>query len=311
MIHDEILHKWINNTISVEELKKFKKRPEYEELVELYKKTDDLAAPGFDANTMLKEILAAPKEEQTVETETEDENKQEADGEAKVVSFPNWLKLAVAASVLFMFGFGAVFLSSKTNTVKYTATNQSTKNVELPDGSTFDLAAKSNLEYSEKNWVDKRIVHLSGEATFRVAKGNSFTVLTPFGKVDVLGTVFTVFAANNSLNVHCKEGKVSISNLKGELPAILEANESASMIKEQQLIARKQKNTLFEDVPLKDLVNALSKEFDVRFDTGKLNTEELVTCKFPTGSLDKAMEICFKNQGINSRKKEGTIILSQ
>jgi len=308
MIHDEILHKWINNTISVEELNEFKKRPEYEELVELYKKTDDLVAPDFDANTMLKEILASPKEEST--SKTKFESVEEVKREAKLVSFPNWLKFAIAASVLFMLGFGAVFLSSKTKTIEYAATNQSIQNIELPDGSTFDLAPKSNLEFSEKNWLDKRIVHLSGEATFRVVKGNTFTVLSPFGKVDVLGTIFTVLAANDSLNVHCFEGKVSVSNLKGELPAILEADESASMIKEQQLIARKQKNTLFEDVPLKDLINALSKEFGVRFDAGQLNTEELVTCKFPSGNLDMALEICFKNQGIGSEQNEGIIILN-
>jgi len=61
--------------------------------------------------------------------------------------------------------------------------------------------------------LNERIIHLEGEATFKVLKGNSFTVLTPFGKVEVLGTVFTVKAANGLLNVQCSEGKVRVSDL--------------------------------------------------------------------------------------------------
>jgi len=123
MIQDELLHKWINNTLSVEELAEFKERPEYEELVEVYQNTDGLAAPAFDANTMLKEILATPKKDSATETETESVTKVEVEEEAKVVGLSNWLKLAVAASVLVMLGFwgiiSGVFSSSNANMVKY------------------------------------------------------------------------------------------------------------------------------------------------------------------------------------------------
>jgi len=314
MIHDELLHKWINNTISVEELAKFKERPEYEELVEVYQKTDNLAGPDFDANAMLKEILATPKKHQISESEIELKTKEDGKQEAKVVRFPNWLKLAAAASVLLMLGFWGVLgvLSSKTKTVNYANTSQGTKNVQLPDGSTFDLAANSNLEYPEKNWLNERTVHLDGEATFRVVKGNSFTVLTPFGKVEVLGTVFTVKATNNTLGVSCYEGKVKVSNLKDELPTILMANESASLVNEQQLIARKQKSTVYEDLSLKDLLEELSKQFDeFEYDDEKVNLEELRTCKFPSEDLEKALDICLRDQGIECKKnKKGVYILS-
>lgn len=315
MIHDELLHKWINNTLSVEELAEFKERPEYDELVELYQKTDELAAPAFDANAMLKEILATPKKDNAAEMETGLLTKAKAKEKVKVVGFPNWLKLAVAASVLLMLGFwgilSGVFSSSNTNMVKYVNSNQSTKNVDLPDGSSFDLATNSSLEYPEKNWLDERVIHLEGEAAFNVVKGNSFKVLTQFGKVEVLGTVFTVTAANGLLNVHCSEGKVKVSDLSDGLPAVLEANESASIVKEKQLIVRKEKYTAYEDVPLKDLTDALSKQFNVAFKISQTNLEEPRTCKFPNGDIEKAFDICFRNQGIKCEKNEdGVYILS-
>ena len=57
MVNDEILHKWINEELTEEELQSFKLRPEYDSLVSLYKNTEGLAAPTFNGGVMLSEIL--------------------------------------------------------------------------------------------------------------------------------------------------------------------------------------------------------------------------------------------------------------
>jgi len=52
MINDELLHKWINGTLAGKELSEFKQRPEYEELLLLYNKTDFLE-PEEGTNTIV------------------------------------------------------------------------------------------------------------------------------------------------------------------------------------------------------------------------------------------------------------------
>jgi len=74
---------------------------------------------------------------------------------------------------------------------------------------------------------------------------------------------------------------------------------------------RKLKDTVYEDVPLKDLLDALSKQFNVEFKISEINLEEPRTCKFPNGNIEKALDICFRNQGMQCKKnEEGVYILS-
>ena len=52
MTNDKLFHKWVNNTISEDELKIFKLRPEYDGLVDLYRQTENLSGPDIDTEKM-------------------------------------------------------------------------------------------------------------------------------------------------------------------------------------------------------------------------------------------------------------------
>ncbi len=80
----------------------------------------------------------------------------------------------------------------------------------LADGSTVLLSPGALLSYER---TSPREVQLTGEATFEVVRDveSPFTVLTSNARIEVLGTVFTVFAPNdNTTRVHVSRGRVAI-----------------------------------------------------------------------------------------------------
>ncbi|MBK5721879.1 FecR family protein [Dysgonomonas sp. Marseille-P4677] len=86
----------------------------------------------------------------------------------------------------------------------------------LPDGSTVWLNSGTRISYPEKFTGDQRIVTLNGEAQFEVTKNEKkpFVVETSHHSVKVLGTVFNVYAYNNSdlFEATLLEGSIWLEN---------------------------------------------------------------------------------------------------
>jgi len=299
MIHDELLHKWINNSISKEELTEFEKRPEYEELVQLYKNTEQLSSPEFNKEAILKEILATPKGVKVAEISP------------KVARFPKWVPIVLAASVIAVLGFLFFPQNDKQDTIELATKINESQQLVLPDGSTCLVAENSNLTYQEQNWLDDRIVNLNGKATFKVNKGNDFTVQTPYGKVKVLGTEFIVDAINNYLKVSCSKGKVQVSDLNDSFQTVITANESATVVNNQQIITQKQNLTKLDHATLQEVLDALKKQFKVSFETGSVNLAERMTCNFQHQNLEKALETTLAVLDIQYKIEGNTIIFEQ
>ncbi|MEL7020989.1 MAG: FecR family protein, partial [Bacteroidota bacterium] len=198
MTNDELLHKWINHTLTPEELQEFQQRPEYESLVLLYKNTASYRAPRFEGDTMLTEILAQPKQQPQTRT-------------AKRVVF-KWQRYAAVAAVFFVIGLLVWYQTGNPTLVTHQTARADTFEGQLPDGSSFTLYSESKLNYNTDNWTQNRTLNLDGEALFRVAKGAAFRVKTQNGQVQVLGTTFHVQSRKRILNVTCQEGKVAILN---------------------------------------------------------------------------------------------------
>ena len=87
------------------------------------------------------------------------------------------------------------------------------KNVLLADGTEVILNSESELTYNRNYNKYNRSVHLVGEAYFNVKKGNiPFNVLTPHGKISVLGTSFNIRTRNDGFEVGVNDGEVQVSN---------------------------------------------------------------------------------------------------
>nr|WP_319997678.1 FecR domain-containing protein [uncultured Draconibacterium sp.] len=107
--------------------------------------------------------------------------------------------------------------------------------ITLSDNTKVWLNAGTVLEYPNTFTPKERIVHLTGEAQFKVTHNDykPFEVVTKAGIVKVYGTTFNVTAYDNDpdITVTLIEGKVAVENTKGQQLAILKPSEQIKINK--------------------------------------------------------------------------------
>lgn len=307
MTNDELLHKWVNNTISEAELEIFKSRPEYESLVELYQNTDDLAAPSFPEGKILEEILSVSKGKVKSMNPPSKNVKR---------GLPMWFKYGVAASLLI-----AVFYfmnPDQKGIVQHLANNEHIEG-NLPDASTFVLNAGSSLSYDHDNWQHAREVNLDGEAFFKVEKGSTFKVNTSIGYVQVLGTQFNVRSYSDGLEVVCKEGLVLVEAINGSIKEQLTATDALKIRSDGQFFRWKDDTessiswiggiTKLNDVTLKEVIIALEKQFEVKIESSGLDLNERLSCSFQHDDLQLALKTAMAPLKLQWKINDTTVIL--
>ncbi|MFT5167385.1 MAG: transmembrane sensor [Saprospiraceae bacterium] len=307
MLNDELLHKWVNGTLEAEELERFKRRPEYDSLVELYKGTDGLSAPGFDNEAMLAEILSAKKKAAV----PVDQSKRRF--------LSTWMKYAAAASILFLVTW---FFWPGDGLVVYDLAKGERKEGLLPDQSTFVLNAESKMSYDAGSWDTDRGISLQGEAFFNVKKGAKFIVKTPNGNVQVLGTQFNVWSRKGILEVKCQSGKVAILSTDGKILDELNPNDAIRVLNgsetEKWQFQSGDKATWltgvssFRKVTVEVVLEELERQFNVQIDIGKMDVSEIISCNFQHKDLEMALKTCLAPLGFKYDIQDGgKVILSK
>ncbi len=285
MKNDEILHRWINGSISPEELEVFQKRPEYNDLVRLYKGTEDLRPPAFDSEAMLQNILRSPK------------SVRKPVLRARRSFLTGWVPYAAAAIVILLAGW---WLWPDNTVQSYLAQKGDQIEAELPDGSSFLLNADSELSYDQTNWNNDRKLQLQGEAYFDVEKGATFTVATALGNVEVLGTTFNVWARGASFEVTCYSGKVAVKAQNNTNPIELLPGQAVRFeqdkLVEQWNLTEDQPGwtngvSSFRNVPLSTILSAIERQFNVQIDMTQIETGNILSSSFPHNDLDTALRI--------------------
>lgn len=88
--------------------------------------------------------------------------------------------------------------------------------ITLSDGTNVWVNSKSTLKYPVRFYDNKRVVEMSGEAYFEVAKDKKRPFIVKSGEVEVkaLGTKFNVeaYADDNSISATLIEGKIEVKN---------------------------------------------------------------------------------------------------
>lgn len=191
------------------------------------------------------------------------------------------------------------FLPTKVEEVQITATSGNME-ILLPDSSVIYLHSEGNVKYAE-NFIDNRILTLSGEAFFEVNKqmNTPFIVRANGLEVKVLGTSFYIIAIENDslFEVGVKTGKVEVAQLSDKKSIILVANEMMKYNKIKHTFSQTEvynPNKLFwktavlefNDQPLDQVLSTLSQVYDTEIIFQK---SELENCNF-TGR--------FKNAGL-------------
>jgi transmembrane sensor len=151
-------------------------------------------------------------------------------------------------------------------------------NLLLSDGTKFWLNADSRLRFPVNFTGNDRIVELTGEAYFEVAKNKSkpFKVITGSKTVEVLGTHFNVSAyPNETYRTTLLEGSVMLKSIYGG-PALLKPGEQGifdgqsifNVLKADtaEAVAWKNGIFMFKKDGIADIMKQISRWYDVDVD---------------------------------------------
>lgn len=303
MTNDELLHKWVNKSITEEELKVFKKRPEFDELVALYRVTEDFSAPKMNQNSMLRSILKEKKSGLSI-----------VEKKPSIFSLPKLLKYGIAASILLLAAW-FLFPTSTSDIVFVAEKGEKTRGI-LPDNSTFILNANSQLSYNPDTWSTQRVLTLQGEAFFKVEKGEKFIVKTSNGFVQVLGTQFNVWSREKVLEVSCQAGKVVVLTTQSKMIETLLPNDFLRVTGDKKILKERfsgdDKNSWiaglskFKKEQLGVVLLEIENIFDITISSKNINKNAFISCAFQHKNLDLALKtvlmplkITYKIEGKN------------
>lgn len=280
MTNDELLHKWVEKTITAKELEIFKTRPEYDSLVKLYEQTENLATPKIDSDAMLQSVFDKAQKSETTSSPTI---------ERKITRRSLWPVIGIAASLLLLAGF---FLLNDSSTI--IENNNSSQMAEaLPGGSNVTLYANSDIKFNSKKWDSERAITMKGKAFFDVVKGEKFTVTSDKGRVEVLGTQFLVDNKETYYEVSCTEGKVKVTSLVSSAKAILVAGDSFIVFDNGSSILRQQEQTKVKNISLEKVLEEVKSVFDISINNTNIDLGQKLTTGFQNDNIENAIKtIC-------------------
>lgn len=283
MSDPSFLARWAANELTEEELTEFKSSEAYKDFYLINEVAQQFKAPEVDIN----EALYATKERISFGKKT------------KKVR-PLWY--AVAASVVLLVGV-YTFLTS---TITYNTSTGEQLAVTLPDGSSVQLNASSSLTHRRFLWNQKRELALDGEGYFKVQKGKKFSVNTSYGTVSVLGTQFNVKSRRKVFAVHCFEGAVSVTTTESNHTKVLRKGDGLTLSDNTILETTASENapkwlqkvSVFNNRPLAEVIEELSMQYAVTFDTNNVNVSRLFSGSFIHDNLEVALKTTLVPMGI-------------
>jgi transmembrane sensor len=230
----------------------------------------------------------------------------------------NFTKMAVAASIAVLIGLGFFF---KLYTTTLSVMQGERLAYALPDGSVVNMNSASSLTYHPYWWKVERTMEFEGEAFFEVKKGSNFSVVSPKGITEVLGTSFNISTRNNDYQVYCLTGKVRVSEVDGNRKAILTPNMYTSISKEFEVVENvKQDDAIawklgyfnFKQQQLKEVLAAFEMQYGISIKS-TVGLDTLVYTgffKMPSKPSDALNLIC-KSFGISFEKEQNNYLIYQ
>lgn len=185
-----------------------------------------------------------------------------------------------------------------------------TYQVTLPDGTKVWLNSESILKYPSRFEGFQRLVSLSGEAYFEVAKDSKrpFRVATVGQNLEVLGTQFnlTAYHSESAIKTTLIEGSVRITNLKagvdntlrpGQQSVITQGNTDIKEVSTQQFSAWKDGFFSFEATPFPEVLEQLARWYDIQIEYRKKPTKTFSGKMKRNARLESVLDF-FEGSGI-------------
>lgn len=249
---------------------------------------------------------------------------------ARKISYTKIWNVAAAVLVLFSCAFAlyyrnmSAYARTGDNSLIVSVDKGQKANIVLPDGTKVWLNSDTELSYGEDFNQKKRVVNLSGEAYFEVAKKQDapFTVRTEGLDVTALGTAFNVKAYEKDANVQATliNGSVSV---KTKL-------QTRILIPNQRLVLDKTQNKIiiydesdaidytawmnnmftFNNSSFESIANELERQYNLKF---VFEDEALKKIAFngsiPNNSLESLLEAFSLTSPLSYYVNDSTVIL--
>ena len=231
----------------------------------------------------------------------------------------------IAASIIIFTGLSisGYFIVNSNSDINIQSEN-SLKEIRLPDGSEITLNTKSHLSYPKKFARNNRLIKFEGEAFFKIAKNpeKPFIIKTKNSQIKVLGTSFNVNTDKNKTEVIVKTGKVefkSASNGKAKLVLIQGEKgvlHTGKLYKTKNdnpnYLAWKTRIFTYENTKLKTIVSDINKAYNVniRFENPEIG--EIITGKttFNNYDIETVIKIICETHRLKADIKGKNITLS-
>lgn len=297
MTREELIQKWLDHSLTPEELQAFQQLDDHSELMKLQQALQGFKAPRVDVETAYRTIQTAKKD----------------------TSKPtSWFKPLLKIAAILVIGFGIYMFATLPNLTIIETVAANKKIVELPDASTATLNAVSSVSFNKKAWDKKREINLEGEAYFKVAKGATFSVITDEGTVSVLGTQFNVKQRNDLLEVFCYEGSVKVAYLQKEI--VLTPGQRFLLLDGKEFHNEKENakdpswihnESSFKSLPLQEVIQEFERQYDVKVDASKIDTSQVFTGSFTHTDINLALKAITLPSQLKYQKKQNSIILTR
>ncbi len=298
---DTFLARWLANELTAEELQEFKNSEDFEKYSQIVDTLETAELPNFDLDENFKATLDKLKLES-----------QETKPKKRVI--PLWSYAAAASIVIVLFVYQFVYNGG--DSVYKTELAQKTS-FDLPDGSSVNLNADSEVSFNKSNWSENRSLQLQGEAYFKVTKGASFTVNTEKGTVTVLGTQFTVNSRENLYQVICYEGKVLVVNQKQDSIYLTQGmaftqqngTKTTSSLKDTEPSWINDESS-FKEAPIALVLDELERQFAITI-SGRENLQDSsFTGRFSHKDANLALQTVFMAMEIQyTRSADGNVVI--
>lgn len=192
---------------------------------------------------------------------------------------------------------------------------------QLPDGSEVVLNANSSISYSE-GWKEgkEREVWVKGEAFFKVQKTankSRFIVHTDQLDIVVTGTQFNVVSRSDKSSVMLTEGSVLIRTkdgvetrmIPGDFIELSNSQLAKKAVKEETVLAWKEKKLFFEETPLSQAVEKIKEHYGVELEIDDSVASKTITGIVPNDNLDVLLN-ALEALEFKVVRKDGRIIIT-
>jgi transmembrane sensor len=278
MENEEYIKKWLDNSLSSEELRVFETSEEYKSLQKLDAALKAFKAPYYNMEQELTRIQANKK------------------GKGKIMRM-SWLSNLVRIAAVFLILITSFFFFYlNVDTSLQTAGAEKTE-LYLPDASKVVLNAHTRVEYKKNSWKFSRHIRLDGEAFFSVARGSKFDVETSGGLVSVLGTQFNVKNRENYFEVVCYEGLVEVQS-SGETSKLSAGNAFRLLNGKIEVFDKVTtpvpdwmvNESSFRSVPFGQVILEFERQYGVKITVNDVDLDQLFTGKFMHNNQEIALK---------------------